>query len=500
MAERLLLAIWLFVLPFCHVGSAQTAQEILERTSRAMEPPISFRVNGNSCLVLKKKLADESLAIRMEFGRPASLVRIETASGSYELYPKSKSAIDLGFMGTAANSQLSDVLGLLDGGSRPSSADALQLTSETEFEGKQCWKITQSAPDKSNSPTDTPVAAEVGTPSETAYYIDKLSDQLVGIETSRAGKRILLTKIDDVEKVLDIAKELFVPPADFAIRKPQSIVEYLSTRESLIRTQELLSLTQDLKNRSNALQAQSAAALAAAKARTTALRRSTSRMTYALPILGVCMMVFILIGATLSQRRAADKWKQVMNDPAAAQSEIAKIMNATNLPLWTRFTRAPLVLKAFVIYSVCALVVGLVLPFFLPFGTYSSVAGIRFLAPLLITYTALSRLELRRTIYGMAALLAFFGAIGLFQFLAFQSVASILPNSSRRGALIVVFDIVMPIAWALLLMSPSMLKWLRAKSDDEVRVHQIAMTDLLYFMFVASLAMIASLTMIRMTN
>lgn len=36
----------------------------------------------------------------------------------------------------------------------------------------------------------------------------------------------------------------------------------------------------------------------------------------------------------------------------------------------------------------------------------------------------------------------------------------------------------MPIAWAMLLMAPSMQKWLRAKSEDEVRVHKIAMSDL----------------------
>ena len=66
----------------------------------------------------------------------------------------------------------------------------------------------------------------------------------------------------------------------------------------------------------------------------------------------------------------------------------------------------------------------------------------RFLVPLIITQTALSRMELRKVLYVIATLLVMYGAIGIFQFKSYQSMASILPNLSRNGAVTVVFDIV----------------------------------------------------------
>jgi hypothetical protein len=63
-----------------------------------------------------------------------------------------------------------------------------------------------------------------------------------------------------------------------------------------------------------------------------------------------------------------------------------------------------------------------------------------------------------------------------------------------------VLEIVLPIVWALLLMSPSMQRWLRAKSSGEVQVHQISMADILYFTLVASLALTASMALLRSMN
>ena len=496
MARRLFLMLWIIALSSSQVCRAQTAQEILERASQAMEPPIKFRlsVNGKGCTVLQKRLDDGSMAILMEFTGPASVARIETANASYEIYPKCKSAIDLGFMGAASGSQISDVLGLIGGRRRLNTEEELQPTSETEFGGKKCWKIIQSIPDELSSTTQT--VAEDGKIKETVYYVEKQLYQLIGMETiSKAGQRILQTKISNVEKPIDLGSELFLPPADFAIHKPQSIVEYLSARESLNTTQAF----NQMKDRISAIQAQTKARLATATANSNGARSSSSRMAYFVPIFGAGMFLFFMVIAIRTQRRMAEKWKQIAKDPAAAQAEITKMMDATNLSVWTRFTRAPLVLKGFVIYAACALVVGLILPFFVPFGIYSSVVGFRYSIPLLISFTTLSRLEFRRSIYVMAALLVMYGATSAYLFLSLQSLGPMLTNSSRTGAPFIVLNIVMPIAWALLLMSPSMQTWTRAKSDNEAQVNQLSLADLLYFMVVASLAMFASVTMIRMT-
>jgi cell shape-determining protein MreD len=202
------------------------------------------------------------------------------------------------------------------------------------------------------------------------------------------------------------------------------------------------------------------------------------------------------------RQRMADKWKQMASNPAAAQAEMAKMIDASNLSTWTRFTRAPLVLKAFVIYAVSAAVVGLILQFVLPFGTSSRLFFLvfRYLLPLYFTHKALSRLEMRMTIYAVAMVLVAYGVIGSSQFWMFISMGSRIPAGFQYSAPQVVLEFVVPIAWALLLVCPSMRKWIHAKSDSEAQVHQISMADLMYFMFVASVAMMASIAMIRNLN
>jgi hypothetical protein len=497
MAQRLFLSLWIIALPFSLDCRAQTALEILERASQAMEPPIKFRlsVNGKACTVLQKRLDDGSMAIRMDIPGSASVARIETNRVSYEMYPKCKSAIDLGFMGTPSNSQISVVLGLIGGNRRQITEDELQPTSETEFGDKKCWKITQSIPDELLAKNRT--EAEDGNPKDTVYYVEKQTYQLLGMETiSKAGQRILQTKISNVENPVELSSELFAPPADFAILKPQSIVEYLTARESLNTSQRF----EELKDQISARQAQTKAMLATATTNANGARRLSSQIIYYLPIFGACAFVFFILMAIWSQRRVAEKWKRLANDPAAAQAEITKMIDATNLSVWTRFISAPLVLKVFVIYAACALVGGLVLPFFVPIGGFSSVSVFRYTLPLFLTFSALSRLELRKSIYVMAALLVMYGALNASLVLSLQSMRRILPNSSRIDAFSIVLDLVMPITWALLLMTPSMQKWIRAKSDNEVQVNQLSTADLLYFMVVASLSMFASITLIRMTQ
>lgn len=497
MAQRLFLSLWLIALPFSLVCRAQTALEILERASQAMEPPIKFRlsVNGKSCTVSQKRLDDGSMAIRMDIPGSASVARIETKRVSYEIYPKCKSAIDLRFMGTPANSQISDVLGLIGGNILQITEDELQPIFETEFGDKKCWKITQSIPDEFLAKTRT--EAEDGNPNDTVYYVENQTYQLIGVETfSKAGQRILQTKISNIESPVELSSDLFAPPAEFAILMPQSIVEYLTTRESLNTSQRL----DELKDKIIARQAQTKAMLATATANVNGARKLSSQITYYLPVFGAGMFVFCILMAIWTQRRVGEKWKRLANDPVATRAEIEKMIDATNLSIWPRFIRAPLVLKMFVIYAACALVGGLFFTFFVPIGGYSSVSVFRYALPLFITFRALSRLELRKSIYLMVALLVMYGALNASLVLSLQSMRRMLPNGSRSDAFSIVLNLVMPIAWALLLMTPSMLKWIHAKSENEVQVNQFSTADLLYFMVVASLTTFASVALIRMTQ
>jgi len=476
----------------CH---AQSVQDILERASRAMEPPIQYRLsaNGKACTVLQKRLEDQSMALRMEFGTPASLLRIETNNGSFEVYPKAKLIIDVGFIETNSLSQIANLAGLM--GRSPLNPTAeLDVVPESVFEGRLCWKLSQSNPGLSSRLSNSTWLDQDETPTETVAYIDKQTYQLVGSEIySQAGVQLVQTKISNIEKPSELSDALFVPAADFAMHKPRSIVEYLSVRESLVAAQLLAWMRDDIGVR----QLQSQNMLATAQAKAIAAQRSASRLTSYLPILLVCMFAIIIASVIWSQRRMADRWKRMTEDPVAAQAEVAKMMDAAQLSNWTRFKQAPVVLKAFVIYALCAIVVGLMLPFFLPQRTYVSLGAFRLFVPLVLIHTALSRLDWRRRIYGVVALLAFYGAMGIFSYLSFQSLRVRLPSSLQYGAAYIVLEIVLPIAWAFLLLSPSMRRWLRARSSDEVQVHQISMADILYFMLVASLALTASLALFR---
>jgi hypothetical protein len=209
------------------------------------------------------------------------------------------------------------------------------------------------------------------------------------------------------------------------MHKPRSIVEYLSVRESLIAAQALASLRDDI----SACQVRAQNMLAAAKTRAIAAQRSSARLTYYLPVLFICMFAIIIASAIWNRRRMADRWKRMTDDPLAVQAEMAKIMDAAKLSNWTRFKQAPVVLKAFVLYAIFAIAIGLMLPFFLPLRTYVSLGAFRLLVPLVLIHAALSRLDWRHSVYGVEALLAFYGAIGIFPYLSFQSLGLRLPSS-----------------------------------------------------------------------
>ena len=484
MIQRTFLVCWLCTLWLNHVCHAQTVQEILEWSSQAMAPPIKYRLStkGKSCTVLQQRLEDKSIATRMELNNPASIIRIETNSTSLEVYPQAKVAIDIGFMGTNSRSQLADALGWM-GRSPTLGEDELQLASETEFEDQPCWKVTQSNPDRLSS--------------STATYVNTQTYEIVGMEVySKTGEKLVKTIISNIEKPGELSSDLFLPPADFAMHKPLSIVEYLSVRESLVASRVLTQLTEMTKAR----QAQAQNMLATSKARLAVAQRSSLQLKYFLPVFISGMMVFAIAISIWGHRRAAESLKQMSNDPAAAQIELKKIIDAAKVSSWTRFIRAPLVLKAFVIYAICAIVVGIALPFFLTMSAYS-VLGFQLLVPLILIHAALARVDMRRSVYAVAGLLAFYGALGMFKLLTFRPITNpMLPSNLQTSTAYLIYEIVMPFVWAFLLMSPSMQKWLRAKSDDEAQVHQISMTDLLYFMLVAGLALAASMALFRTIN
>lgn len=498
MIQRSILVVWLCALSMSHDCHAQTVQEIVERSSRAMAPPIKYRLsaNGKSCTVLQQRLDDNSNAIRMEFADPVSLARIETSSASLEIYPKEKLAIDVGFMRANFRLQLEDALGWLVR-SPPIAEQERLLVSEAEFEGQKCWKIIQSNLDRL-SPSISTRLDQDSTPKETVAYIDKQTYHIVGMETfSKTGEKLVQTIISNIEKPGELSSDLFLPPADFAMRKPLSIVDYLSVRESLVASRVLTQLTEVTKAR----QAQTRTMLAATKARLAVAQRSSSQLKYYLPVFIAGMMAFAIAISIWGHRRAVESWKQISNNPAAAQIEFTKQIDAAKLSPWTRFIRAPLVLKAFVIYTICAIVVGIALPFVLPMNAFPSVLGFQLLVPLILIHTALSRLEFRRSVYAVAALLAFYGALGIFKFLTLRPITNpMLPSNMQTSIVFLNYEFVMQFVWAFLLMSPSMQKWLRAKSSDEAQVHQISMADLLYFMLVAGLALAASMALLRSIN
>ncbi len=489
----------------------QTAQEIMERSNQAMDAPIKYRLNtnGKRCTVFQKRLDDGSIALRMEFGSSSSLVRVESKAGSFEIYPKSKSVIDVGFMQSSSNSQISEIVGLA-GGSVSTSDGALELISEVEFEGKQCWQLSQTMPDDSRelATKSMPKAAQVKTAKEKRYYIEKQSYKLICVESnSKSGQGIAQLKMDMIERPDEISSDLFLPPADFEMQKPQSIVEYLSVQEQMNSKQMISQMRDDMNAARARSTAMMATTMATATANMNAARNMSSWISYAFPIFMVFM--FLFIGATFiwSHRMFAYRMKTMMaNSPAntsTSEADFEKAMAAFNVSIWTRFKGAPLVLKAFIIYSLCAIVVSMVLMFFVPASMFAvPMSAFRYVVPLFLIHTALLRKETRRIVHILSFLLVVYAFSEMARVGSMQSISRLRPSAIGVGpqyvALQAVLGVVMPIAWAMLLHSPSMRKWLSAKSETEERTHQIALTDLFYFMVVACLASLASIAIVGM--
>jgi hypothetical protein len=189
----------------------------------------------------------------------------------------------------------------------------------------------------------------------------------------------------------------------------------------------------------------------------------------------------------------------VATDQAITESTQTAARLATSW--WTRCRRAPLVLQAYLVFTIAYALLSIAAAFVRPLGNVITpftgwTGGINYLFTLYFA-AATAGTSQRKLVYIVIGFLGFFALGGVFE-LAGHVVAPdpvrMKPGNSALyfHELRPVVTIVLPLAWIMLLLSPGMRKWIKAPPDDESRRRQFSIADLLYLTLAVCLALGAS--------
>jgi hypothetical protein len=171
--------------------------------------------------------------------------------------------------------------------------------------------------------------------------------------------------------------------------------------------------------------------------------------------------------------------------------------------VWTRFNRAPLILRAFLIVSVVETFFSLIAIFVRPVT--------QVVMPLLgglsvyfftIQFAVMAIFgQQRKIVYGIPFVLAVqlaFQATQLIAHVANPQTVRLDPSNPYLyyHPYRPLFTFVFPLAWCLLLVSPMMRRWIHESPGPNDQRRQFSTSDLLYLMFVVALCMGMSLPMV----
>lgn len=179
---------------------------------------------------------------------------------------------------------------------------------------------------------------------------------------------------------------------------------------------------------------------------------------------------------------------------------------------WGRLTRAPVILQAFMVFALVASFFSLLAVSVPPLGrvVMPYIGGgnpVIYLNALLFAVLATvvppgkAIVPARKMVYVAIGFLGFatlFEAFEIFRYLAWPEPIRV---NSQNPYLVYhdlrpAFSIVLPVCWMLLLLAPSVRKWIHpAGADADYRPYQVSLADFLYLMLVVCLGLAASLTL-----
>lgn len=144
---------------------------------------------------------------------------------------------------------------------------------------------------------------------------------------------------------------------------------------------------------------------------------------------------------------------------------------------WARLTNAPLVLQAYIVFCVSGPVFGLIVSFVAPAGGLVF-AATGFLFTLFFAVLAALGTQ-RKLVYIVIGQLALSALLEIVN-------SPVLADPEYLGP----FAVAMTVFWMLLLLSPSMRRWMHAEAADaEYRAYQVSLADLMYLMLSVCVAL-----------
>ena len=198
-------------------------------------------------------------------------------------------------------------------------------------------------------------------------------------------------------------------------------------------------------------------------------------------------------------------------DQATAESTETVAARGTNW--WVRLTRAPVILQAYIVFTLFAVSFSMTASFVPPLGRivvpYTGwTGGINYGFTLFFAVAA-ALVPQRRMIYAVIALLGLFALFGCLEMIGHLVWLGPASQNFENPYLIYhglrpAFDIVLPAFWIALLLSPSMRKWINDPATPNAYApRQFSLVDLLYLMLIVSLGLASMLmlaSLVRRVN
>lgn len=187
-----------------------------------------------------------------------------------------------------------------------------------------------------------------------------------------------------------------------------------------------------------------------------------------------------------------------------ATTESTETTAALGTNWWVRLTRAPVILQAYIVFTLCAVSFSMIASFVPPLGRvvvpYTGwTGGINYGFTIFFAVSA-ALVPQRRMIYAVIALLGLFALFGCLEMIGHLVWLGPASQNFENPYLIYhdlrpTFVIVLPTIWIALLLSPSMRKWIRGGGkQDGYPLFQFSLADLLYLMLIVCVALASSLT------
>jgi hypothetical protein len=228
---------------FALVASANelTADEILQRSKDAMQPPIRYRTisQGGSTLVFQKMLSDGSMATRREQSSPVPKISLIVGKSVSEFYLDHGVGIDMSNMINSVASQAT-AMSLNPGAP---AAGTLKVRTVSNEDGRECFEVTRFHPPhliaavSNGLPEAVKKRIEARIPMETRTLIDRKTFEMVETRTvSQTGSTISLSEYREIEQPVELSDDLFLPPDGLELLKPEGPQEYIRMLRDILST------------------------------------------------------------------------------------------------------------------------------------------------------------------------------------------------------------------------------------------------------------------------